>query len=125
VDPPSPLPSCPIHLPITTMQFQQPINPPTHTHPTCRSKEKAAAKLGRLEKVVVFGGGSFGTAMAASLARSYKNVQVVMLLRDPYLCKDINELHCNTRYLKVCDWVVCLLENGGHVVEGQGGGWGD
>lgn len=27
--------------------------------------------------------------------------QVTLLLRDPYLCKDINELHCNTRYLKV------------------------
>lgn len=27
--------------------------------------------------------------------------QVTMLLRDPYLCKDINEQHCNTRYLKV------------------------
>lgn len=27
--------------------------------------------------------------------------QVVLLLRDPYLCKDINEQHCNTRYLKV------------------------
>ena len=27
--------------------------------------------------------------------------QVTLLLRDPYLCKDINELHCNSRYLKV------------------------
>ena len=27
--------------------------------------------------------------------------QVTLLLRDPYLCKDINQLHCNTRYLKV------------------------
>jgi glycerol-3-phosphate dehydrogenase len=30
-------------------------------------------------------------------------LQVTLLLRDPYLCKDINELHCNTRYLKVRD----------------------
>jgi hypothetical protein len=26
--------------------------------------------------------------------------QVVLLLRDPYLARDINTLHCNTRYLK-------------------------
>lgn len=26
---------------------------------------------------------------------------MTLLLRDPYLCRDINELHCNTRYLKV------------------------
>lgn len=31
------------------------------------------------------------------------HLQVTLLLRDPYLCKDINELHCNTRYLKVGD----------------------
>ena len=28
-------------------------------------------------------------------------LQVTLLLRDPYLCKDINEMHCNSRYLKV------------------------
>jgi hypothetical protein len=32
--------------------------------------------LGKLEKVVVFGGGSFGTAMAVSLARQKKELQV-------------------------------------------------
>ena len=56
---------------------------------------------GKLQKVVVFGGGSFGTAMGAALAEQRPGVQVVLLLRDPYLCKDINEAHCNTRYLKV------------------------
>lgn len=53
------------------------------------------------EKVVVFGGGSFGTAMGAALANQKKDMEVVLLLRDPYLCKDINTHHCNTRYLKV------------------------
>lgn len=52
-------------------------------------------------KVVVFGGGSFGTAMAASLARQKADMDIVMLLRDPNLCTDINTLHCNTRYLSV------------------------
>ncbi len=52
-------------------------------------------------QVVVFGGGSFGTAMAVALARQREEIEVAMVLRDPYLCKDINELHCNTRYLKV------------------------
>lgn len=64
-----------------------------------RSRETNDA-LDRLEKVVVFGGGSFGTAMAVTLARQKSELQVTLLLRDPYLCKDINELHCNTRYLK-------------------------
>lgn len=58
------------------------------------------AKSKKLEKVVVFGGGSFGTAMGVALARSRPEIQVVLLLRDAYLCRDINELHCNTRYLK-------------------------
>ena len=51
-------------------------------------------------QVVVFGGGSFGTAMACVLARNKKDLEVVLLLRDPKLCSDINEQRCNTRYLK-------------------------
>ncbi|GAB4817175.1 hypothetical protein N2152v2_004221 [Parachlorella kessleri] len=54
----------------------------------------------KVDKVVVFGGGSFGTAMGVALARQKPQLQVTLLLRDPYLCKDINQLHCNTRYLK-------------------------
>ncbi|PSC70634.1 glycerol-3-phosphate dehydrogenase [Micractinium conductrix] len=65
-----------------------------------RSKEESITERFKLEKVVVFGGGSFGTAMAVSLARQNKDMQVTLLLRDPYLCKDINELHKNTRYLE-------------------------
>lgn len=64
-----------------------------------RSREAAAAKERRLEKIVIFGGGSFGTAMGVALARSHPDLQVSLLLRDAYLCRDINEKHCNSRYL--------------------------
>ena len=39
--------------------------------------------------------------MGVALARQKASLQVVLLLRDPYVCKDINHLHINTRYLKV------------------------
>ncbi len=52
-------------------------------------------------KVVVFGGGSFGTAVGAALARQKDDLDVTLLLRDPYVCQDINTLHCNRRYLEV------------------------
>ncbi len=52
-------------------------------------------------KIVVFGGGSFGTAIGSTLALQKPDLDVVLLLRDPHLCKDINVLHLNTRYLKV------------------------
>ena len=54
-----------------------------------------------IAQIVVFGGGSFGTAMACALARQRAQLSVTLLLRDPYVCRDINELHINTRYLKV------------------------
>ena len=69
---------------------------------TLRSKEAARSAEKKLEKVVIFGGGSFGTAMGVSLARQHPGLQVVLLLRDAYLCRDINESHRNTRYLP--DW---------------------
>lgn len=52
-------------------------------------------------KVVVFGGGSFGTAMGAALARQKHDLNVTLLLRDPHVCHDINSLHRNCRYLEV------------------------
>lgn len=64
-----------------------------------RQREAARANEVRLEKVVVFGGGSFGTAMGSALAKLHPQLEVVLLLRDPYLCKDINDKHYNTRYL--------------------------
>lgn len=53
------------------------------------------------QKVVIFGGGSFGTAVGAALARQKADLDVTMLLRDPYVCQDINTVHRNRRYLDV------------------------
>ncbi len=41
-----------------------------------RNKEESNDVLDKLEKVVVFGGGSFGTAMGVCLARQKKDLQV-------------------------------------------------
>ena len=60
--------------------------------------EEGPPKL--VSKVVVFGGGSFGTAMGVSLAKKKPGLQVMLLLRDPSLCRDINLIHRNTKYLK-------------------------
>ncbi len=57
--------------------------------------------LDKTDKVVVFGGGSFGTAMGVALARQRSTLSVSLLLRDAYICRDINSLHTNTRYLPV------------------------
>lgn len=57
-------------------------------------------ELERVTKVAVFGGGSFGTAMSVVLARKKASLKVQMLLRDRDLVRDINEEHCNTKYLE-------------------------
>lgn len=62
---------------------------------------KGMTALDRVEKVVVFGGGSFGTAMGAALARQKAELEITLLLRDPTICKEINSEHINYRYLKV------------------------
>ncbi|AES98368.1 putative glycerol-3-phosphate dehydrogenase (NAD(+)) [Medicago truncatula] len=54
--------------------------------------------LQRTNKVVVLGGGSFGTAMAAHVAHRKDQLEVVMLVRDPEVCSSINESHCNRNY---------------------------
>ncbi|KAG2445971.1 hypothetical protein HXX76_000574 [Chlamydomonas incerta] len=64
------------------------------------TRKLAGSPLEAAKKIVVFGGGSFGTAMGCALARQKPDLEVVLLVRDPYLCKDINQLHENTRYLK-------------------------
>uniref|UniRef100_A0A061SMH3 Glycerol-3-phosphate dehydrogenase [NAD(+)] n=1 Tax=Tetraselmis sp. GSL018 TaxID=582737 RepID=A0A061SMH3_9CHLO len=56
--------------------------------------------LSRTRKIVVFGGGSFGTALASVLARRKLTMEVVLLIRDEKVCADINENRVNTRYLK-------------------------
>lgn len=45
--------------------------------------------------MVVLGGGSFGTAMAAHVANRKAELEVIMLVRDPQVCLSINERHCN------------------------------
>jgi len=59
--------------------------------------------------VVVFGGGSFGTAMGTSLAHKKADLDVVLLLRDPYLCHDINSKHINSKYLAVSPGAEAVL----------------
>ncbi|KAJ6433848.1 hypothetical protein OIU84_017533 [Salix udensis] len=63
-----------------------------------RSKNNKTDHLERTNKVVVLGGGSFGTAMAAHVAYRKSNLEVQILLRDPLLCQSINENHCNCKY---------------------------
>ena len=64
-----------------------------------RSEERSV--LQRVAKVVVFGGGSFGTAVAAALARQKPDMVVALWLRDADVCATINEQHRNPRYLPV------------------------
>ncbi|KAG9445287.1 hypothetical protein H6P81_016627 [Aristolochia fimbriata] len=62
-----------------------------------RSKAKMDV-LERTKKVVVLGGGSFGTAMAAHVAGNKVDMEVNMLVRDSYICHSINESHINCKY---------------------------
>ncbi|KAK4750136.1 hypothetical protein SAY87_027585 [Trapa incisa] len=62
-----------------------------------RSKAKTDV-LERTKKVVVLGGGSFGTAMAAHVANKKDQLEVHMLIRDPIICQSINQSHCNRKY---------------------------
>lgn len=39
--------------------------------------------------------------MGTSLALKKPDLDVVLLLRDPYLCHDINSKHINSKYLAV------------------------
>lgn len=47
--------------------------------------------------------------MGCALARQKSQLNVTLLLRDPYVCRDINERHVNTRYLKVSVYIPMLL----------------
>ncbi|KAL9302341.1 Glycerol-3-phosphate dehydrogenase [NAD(+)] 2 [Arabidopsis thaliana] len=62
-----------------------------------RAKAKTDV-LERTRKVVVLGGGSFGTAMAAHVARRKEGLEVNMLVRDSFVCQSINENHHNCKY---------------------------
>ncbi|XP_042067524.1 glycerol-3-phosphate dehydrogenase [NAD(+)] 2, chloroplastic-like [Salvia splendens] len=62
-----------------------------------RSKAKTDV-LERTKKVVVLGGGSFGTAMAAHVADRKSQLQVHLLVRDAQVCQSINQTHLNCKY---------------------------
>ncbi|KAI3762524.1 hypothetical protein L1987_52954 [Smallanthus sonchifolius] len=62
-----------------------------------RSKAKTDV-LERTNKVVVLGGGSFGTAMASLVAGRKEQMEVNMLVRDPQICQSINKDHSNCKY---------------------------
>lgn len=66
-----------------------------------RRRSEQHSILQRVSKVVVFGGGSFGTAVAAALARQKTDLVVSLWLRDNDVCTMINEQHRNPRYLPV------------------------
>jgi len=59
--------------------------------------------------VVVLGGGSFGTAMAAHVANRKDQLEVVMLVRDPKVCSSINESHCNRLLVSLSLWSYILV----------------
>ncbi|CAF1870253.1 unnamed protein product [Brassica oleracea var. botrytis] len=62
-----------------------------------RAKAKTDV-LERTRKVVVLGGGSFGTAMAAHVAGRKEGLEVNMLVRDSFVCESINKNHHNCKY---------------------------
>ncbi|XP_073021314.1 glycerol-3-phosphate dehydrogenase [NAD(+)] 2, chloroplastic [Primulina eburnea] len=62
-----------------------------------RSKAKSDV-LERTNKVVVLGGGSFGTAMAAHVADKKAQLEVNILVRDREICESINNNHRNCKY---------------------------
>uniref|UniRef100_A0A7N0UEW2 Glycerol-3-phosphate dehydrogenase [NAD(+)] n=1 Tax=Kalanchoe fedtschenkoi TaxID=63787 RepID=A0A7N0UEW2_KALFE len=59
-----------------------------------RSKARTDV-LSTTKKVVVLGGGSFGTAMAAHVAEKKAQLEVHMLVRDRQVCQSINDRHLN------------------------------
>lgn len=54
--------------------------------------------LAKTTKVAILGGGSFGTAVGAMLARNKEDMDVVLLLRNQPACDSINNDHTNKRY---------------------------
>ncbi|XP_024397624.1 glycerol-3-phosphate dehydrogenase [NAD(+)] 2, chloroplastic [Physcomitrium patens] len=60
--------------------------------------ERRKNALKKTKKIVVLGGGSFGTAMAVLLARNKADMNVTLLLRDHAICQAINDHHMNLKY---------------------------
>ena len=51
----------------------------------------------RFKNIAIYGGGSFGTSLAAIVARICKNV--TLFLRDEEIAKEIIDKKTNTKYL--------------------------
>eukprot|EP00877_Chromochloris_zofingiensis_P006398 jgi/Chrzof1/2010/Cz10g29180.t1_GPD1[v5.2] len=90
----------PLYPPSERSQIQESWDTLMRWSKVFRKQKAAISPIEAADKIVVFGGGSFGTAMGCALARKKADLDVVLLLRDPYVCKDINTLHRNTKYLK-------------------------
>ena len=54
-----------------------------------------------INKVCIFGGGSFGTAIATLLAKKYPQAEIHIIVRNEEQCSSINNEHRNSRYLTV------------------------
>eukprot|EP00899_Mesostigma_viride_P007217 jgi/Mesvir1/16497/Mv10050-RA.1 len=62
------------------------------------SRQGEGNALDATKKMVIFGGGSFGTAIATLLARNKPDMDVVILMRNQEVADDININHKNSRY---------------------------
>lgn len=63
------------------------------------NSRRAMDILRNTNKVVVLGGGSFATAMAALVAQNKAEMEISMLVRDDAVCKSINGAKFNSKYL--------------------------
>lgn len=62
------------------------------------SKINEENALVKTTKIAVFGGGSFGTAMGVMLARNKADMDVILLLRNPTVCDEINNHQTNKKF---------------------------
>ena len=51
-------------------------------------------------KVIIFGSGAWGTAIAHLVARNNADKEVVIIARNQAVIDDINNRHCNQKYLQ-------------------------
>ncbi|MQL87102.1 hypothetical protein Taro_019625 [Colocasia esculenta] len=72
-----------------------------------RSKAQSDVLERTKKVVVVLGGGSFGTAMAAHIASKKAEMEVSMLLRDADVCRAINDTH----YYKLPENIIATTDS--------------
>jgi glycerol-3-phosphate dehydrogenase (NAD(P)+) len=81
---------------MTTSEFTQPKRATKGGHRGVNASAVSVTPTQRAPHVVVLGGGSWGTTIASICARRGPTLQWV---RSEETAKDINENHCNSRYL--------------------------